>query len=183
MLGLCAYSLVKLLPSGYTNATGNSARRGGAAALDGTTLIVQLGHTLTAQHNAAQLHGGAVALFSGASLVLEAAVCSSLCRIDLARESTCRPECLSSPCNWGKGGCVKQRMDAAGAEAGQVCDRDQCQIFSQTHARVNFHGCSRSCFSAACDWSREVCEAARSNVSACPLIDAAAYASIKSAQR
>ena len=52
--GLCAYSLINLLPGGHTNATGNSAARGGAAALVDATLIVQPGHTLTAQENAAQ---------------------------------------------------------------------------------------------------------------------------------
>ena len=182
MPGLFALSIVKLLPSGHTNATGNSARRGGAAALHATALIVKSGHTLTAQRNAAQLHGGAVALLSGASLELEAVACTNLCEsLRVTGDAVCDSKCLNSPCNWDNGRCGKV-MDAAGAEAGQACDRNACSQYSQT-TRVNRFGCRVDCFNAACDWSREQCEEARSNVSSCPLIDAAAYASIKSAQR
>ena len=74
--GLCAYSLVNLLPGGHTNITRNSAARGGAAALVDASLIVQPGHTLTAQRNAAHRHGGAFALLSGAGIMLlETAAC------------------------------------------------------------------------------------------------------------
>ena len=183
MPGLCALSMVILLPSGRTNATGNSARRGGAAALHDTVLVVKSGHTLTAQRNAAQLHGGAVALLSGASLELEAAACTDLCQsFRHSRDSiVCDSMCLNSPCNWDNGRCGKV-MEAAGAEARQTCDRNSCRQYHQT-IRTSFRGCKHACFNAACDWSRELCEEARSNVSSCPLIDAAAYASIKSAQR
>jgi len=80
--GLCAYSNVNLLPTGRTNATGNSAYRGGAVALVDANLFVQPGHTLTAQHNIAQTNGGAVALLSGAGLtLLEAATCPVQCAL------------------------------------------------------------------------------------------------------
>ena len=182
--GLCAFSLINLLPGGHTNATGNAAARGGAAALVDTTLIVQPGHTLTAQRNVAQSHGGAFALIEGAVLaLLEAAACPTQCVSSWRGDGYCSVDCMSLRCNWDDGDCVTQRMDAAGAEAGQACDRDQCSIFAQTDAKISPTGCSTECFSAACDWSRENCAEPRGNVRACPLIDAAAYASIKSAQR
>jgi len=182
--GLCAYSLINLLPGGHTNATGNSAARGGAAALVDATLIVQPGHTLTAQQNAAQSHGGALALIAGAALaLLEAGACPTQCVSSNRGGGSCSVDCMSLPCNWDGGDCVTQRMDAAGAEAGQACDREQCSMFWQTNAESNPSGCDADCFTAACDWSRELCAEPRGNVRACPLIDAAAYASIKSAQR
>ena len=182
--GLCAYSLINLLPGGHTNATGNSAARGGAAALVDATLIVQPGHTLTAQQNAAQSHGGALALIAGAALaLLEAGACPTQCVSSNRGDGYCIDACMSLPCNWDGGDCVTQRMDAAGAEAGQACDREQCSIFWQTDAESSPSGCHSPCFTAACDWSRELCAEPRGNVRACPLIDAAAYASIKTAQR
>jgi len=96
---------------------------------------------------------------------------------------TCHPECMSLACNFDNGDCVTQRMDAAGVEAGQVCDREVCSILDQTNAKANADGCNSACFTSGCDWSRNLCFEARSNVRACPLIDAAAYASIKTAQR
>ena len=182
--GLCAYSLINLLPGGHTNATGNSAARGGAAALVDATLIVQPGHTLTAQRNEAQSHGGALALIAGAALtLLEADACPMQCVSSMRGVGSCNIACMSLPCNWDGGNCVTQRMDAAGTEAGQVCDREQCSIFWQTFAEAWPSGCVSDCFSAACDWNRELCVEPRGNVRACPLIDAAAYASIKTAQR
>ncbi len=182
--GLCAYSLINLLPGGHTNATGNAAARGGAAALVDATLVVQPGHTLTAQRNAAQSHGGAFALIAGAVLaLLEAAACPTQCLSSHRDSGVCQDDCMSVPCNWDGGDCVTQRMDAAGAEAGQTCDREQCSIFWQTNAEAAPFGCTDACFTAACDWSRELCVEPRGNVRACPLIDAAAYASIKTAQR
>jgi hypothetical protein len=192
--GLCAYSLVNLLPGGHTNATGNSAARGGAAALVDASLVVQLGHKLTAQRNAAHSHGGAFALLAGGFLALiEAAACPTRCLSSSRGGGSCSPECMSASCNWDGGDCVTQRMDAAGKEAGQVCARDyqfwadqrqgECSIFGQTNARANTNGCHSDCFTAACDWSRELCVEPRANVRSCPLVDAAAYASIKTAQR
>jgi hypothetical protein len=182
--GLCAYSLVNLLPGGHTNATGNSAARGGAAALVDATLIVQLGHTLTAQRNAAHRHGGAIALLSGAALVLlEPVACPAKCASSSRGRGSCSHECMSLPCNWDGGDCVNTRMNVAGSAAGQVCDRETCSIFGQTNAEATVGGCSSGCFTAACDWGRDTCVEPRANVQACPLIDAAAYASIKTVQR
>ena len=179
--GICAYSLVNLLPGGHTNATGNWAARGGAAALIDTRLIVQPGHTLTAQRNTAQSNGGAFALIAGAILaLLEADTCPTQCLSSDRVDGNCHVACMSLPCNWDGGDCLTQRMDAAGAEAGQACDRNRCSILVQTNAEI---GCNSECFTAACDWSRELCVEPRGNVRACPLIDAAAYASIKTSQR
>ena len=179
--GLCAFSLVNLVAGGHTNATGNSAARGGAAALVDASLIVQPGHKVTAQRNAAHSHGGAFALLAGGSLaLLEAAACPTSCSSSSRGEGFCNPECMVASCNWDGGDCVNTRMDAAGKEAGQVCDRAKCPIFSQTASAI---GCASTCFTAACDWSRELCVEPRANVRSCPLVDAAAYASIKTAQR
>ena len=197
MAGLCAYSLVNLLPGGHTNATGNSAARGGAAALVDTTLIVQPGHLLTAQHNQAHRNGGALALLEGGTLaLLEEAACSTQCSSSSRATGSCSPACMSSSCNWDGGDCVRQRMETAGKEAAQVCERGdsdavtmpqtnatKCRIFDQTSAAQNSLGCEANCFTAACDWSRQLCVEPRANVQACELIDAAAYASIKTAQR
>jgi hypothetical protein len=126
MAGICAYSLVNLLPGGRTNITGNTADRGGAAVLVNTTLIVQPGHILTAMHNAAKSHGGAIAMLAGASLaVLEGTSCTkSECPSSKRGSGSCDIECMSIACNWDGGDCVDQRIEAAGAgsEAGQVCD-------------------------------------------------------------
>jgi hypothetical protein len=182
--GLCAYSLVNLLPGGHTNATGNSAARGGAAALVDASLIVQPGHKVTAQRNAAHSHGGAFALLAGGSLtLLEADACPTSCLSSSRGGGSCDPACMIDSCNWDGGDCVIHRMDAAGKEAGQVCDRAKCDIFWQTHVQFSVGGCVSDCFTAACDWSRELCVEPRANVHTCPLVDAAAYASIKSAQR
>jgi hypothetical protein len=182
--GLCAYSLVNLLPGGHTNVTRNSAARGGAAALVDTSLIVQPRHTLTAQRNAAHRHGGAFALLSGAGIMLlETAACPAKCGRSSRGSGSCSHECMSLPCNWDGGDCVNKRMNAAGSVAGKVCDRETCSIFSQTNAEASVGGCSSGCFTAACDWGRDTCVEPRANVQACPLIDAAAYASIKTAQR
>ena len=184
--GICAYSLVNLVAGGHTNATGNSAARGGAAALVDASLIVQPGHKVTAQRNAAHSHGGAFALLAGGSLaLLEAAACPTSCS-SRRGEGFCNPECMVASCNWDGGDCVNTRMDAAGKEAGQVCDRANCLILWQTTAIYDYgYGldCDWSCFTAACDWSRELCVEPRANVRSCPLVDAAAYASIKTAQR
>ena len=194
MAGLCAYSLVNLLPGGHTNATGNSAARGGAAALVDTALIVQPGHMLTAQRNHAHRNGGALALLQGGTLaLLEAAACSTQCSSSSRASGSCSPACMSSSCNWDGGDCVRQRMETAGKEAAQVCDRGdsdsdtnaqtnatKCRIFDQTFESA---GCEADCFTAACDWSRQLCVEPRANVQACELIDAVAYASIKTAQR
>ena len=134
--GLCAYSLINLLPGGHTNATGNSAARGGAAALIDATLIVQPGHTLTAQPNVAQSHGGAFALIEGAVLaLLEAAACPTQCVSSWRGDGYCSVDCMSLRCNWDDGDCVTQRMDAAGAEAGQACDRGAVQHLSADQRR------------------------------------------------
>jgi hypothetical protein len=181
--GLCAYSLVNLLSGGRTNATGNSAARGGAVALVDASLIVQPGHKVTAQRNVAHSHGGAFALLSGASLTLiDTAACPTSCLSSSRVGGSCDPGCMIASCNWDVGDCVSQRMDTAGQEAGQVCDRAKCQIYWQTNARANVFGCTSDCFTAACDWSRELCVKPRANVRSCPLVDAAAYASIKRAQ-
>ena len=185
MAGFCAYSLVNLLPGGRTSATGNTAARGGAAALVDAAMIVQAGHTVTARGNAAHTHGGAFALLAGASLALleDAAGCPSACQSSSRGGGYCTTACMSIACNWDGGDCVKQRMLAAGTEAGQACDRDKCLIFWQTNARISPDECVEDCFTAACDWSRENCVEPRNNVRTCPLIDAAAYASIQTAQR
>jgi hypothetical protein len=182
--GICAYTLVNLLPGGHTNATGNAAARGGAAALVDAPLIVHPGHKLTAQRNIALSHGGAFALLAGGSLaLLEDAACPTLCLSSFRANGFCDTECMINSCNWDGGDCVTQRMDAAGKEAGQVCDRAKCSIYLQTNPRANVIGCTSNCFAAACDWSRELCVETRANVRNCPLVDAAAYASIKTAQR
>jgi hypothetical protein len=181
--GLCTYSLVNLLSGGHTNATGNSAVRGGAAALVDASLILQPGHKVTAQRNAAHSHGGAFALLAGGSLVLiEAAACPTRCLSSRRGGGGCSPQCMITSCNWDGGDCVNKRMDVAGKEAGQVCDRGKCNVFGQTNT-VPVGGCSSGCFTAACDWSRELCVEPRANVRSCPLIDVAAYVSIKTAQR
>ena len=212
---------VTLLAGGRTNATGNSAVRGGAAALV-DTLIVQQGHSLAAQRNTAQRHGGAFALLSGANLkLIETDICPTRCLSSLGN-GVCENACLRASCNWDGGDCVKQgapgSLQAAGSEAGQVCDRhsiDGCRIYDQTipnyllrnwyqhgadpwefvigieskkaehweHPAAWVDGCHPACFTAACDWSRELCVEPRSNVRSCPLIDAVAYSSIKMAQR
>ena len=133
--GLSAYSLVNLVAGGHTNATGNSAARGGAAALVDASLIVQPGHKVTAQRNAAHSHGGAFALLAGGSLaLLEAAACPTRCLSSSRGGGFCDHECMVASCNWDGGDCVNTRMDAAGKEAGQVCDRAKCSIFWQTNA-------------------------------------------------
>ena len=181
--GLCAFSIVNLLPGGRTNATHNTASSGGAVALVDTIIMVQPGHTLRAEHNTARNDGGAIALFTGASLsLLEASACSVVCLSSKRRGGTCEGECMSAACNFDGGDCVKQRMDSAGAEAGRPCDRDKCPLSHQTNAE-SFFGCKSACFTASCDWSRKECVKPRVSVRACPLIDAAAFASIKNEQR
>jgi hypothetical protein len=117
---------VNLLPGGRTNITGNTADRGGAAVLVNTMLILQPGHILTAMRNAAQSHGGAIAMLAGASLaLLEGTSCAKTeCPSSKRGSGSCEIECMSIACNWDGGDCVDQRIEAAGAgsEAGQVCD-------------------------------------------------------------
>jgi len=84
-------------------------------------------------------------------------------------------------CNWDAGDC-QSRIDAAGTEATQACNRDTCPIWPQTSAPTTWD-CSSNCLSASCDWSREECAEQRSNVRSCPLIDAAAFTSIRMAQQ
>jgi len=73
-------SNINLHQGGQTNATGNTAKRGGAIALSDATITVQSKHTLIAQHNVAKTDGGAIALLSGAVCVcvcVRVCVCSS----------------------------------------------------------------------------------------------------------
>ena len=115
--------------------------------------------------------------------MLESAACPTRCLSSSRGGGSCDPECMIASCNWDGGDCVNTRMDAAGKEAGQVCDRAKCDIFWQTNAGAIVNECHSDCFAAACDWSRELCIEPRANVRSCPLVDAAAYASIKTAQR
>ena len=180
--GLFSSQTVTLLAGGRTNATGNAAVQGGAVALSDADLVVQSGHSLEAVHNTAQQHGGAAALLSGATLSLEAGgACPSKCTEGSRRDRVCSEECMSASCNWDHGACVQTRMRTAGENARQACDRETCNFLHQTGGSEN-DGCSSNCFSASCDWSRDMCVDARSHVRTCPLIDAAAFASLRGAQ-
>ena len=180
--GLFSSETVTLLAGGRTNATGNAAVQGGAVALSDADLVVQSGHSLEAVHNTAQQHGGAAALLSGATLSLEAGgACPSKCTEGSRRDRVCSEECMSASCNWDHGACVQTRMRTAGENARQACDRETCNFLHQTGGSEN-DGCSSNCFSASCDWSRDMCVDARSHVRTCPLIDAAAFASLRGAQ-
>jgi len=180
--GLFSASNILLRQGGQTNATGNTAVRGGSVALSDAVLIVQSGHTFIAQHNVAEKDGGAIALFSGARLsLLEVKRCPSSCVSPSRSNQYCDSTCMSVECNWDGGDCVQWQMDTAGADALSPCNRADCSLFHQTNAGV--HQCVSSCFTASCDWSRQQCVKPRDHVQACPLIDAAAFASIKTAQQ
>jgi len=182
--GLCSYSRISLLLGGRTNATGNKAARGGAMALSDAAVLVQPGHMLIAQHNSAQLDSGAVVLLAGASLLLlETTKCLTSCPSANRSGGSCEPACLSLECNWDCGDCGKQRMDWAGEDARQTCDQDTCSFFKHTYASTISEGCAPVCFTAACDWSRELCADPRDNVQVSPLIDVATFASIQMTQK
>jgi len=182
--GMFSASNINLRHGGLTNATGNTAIRGGAVALYDATLIVQSLHKFSAQHNLAEKDGGGIALFSGARLLLlEATSCPASCGSSASAGEQCDAACMSAECNWDGGICVAQKMERAGADALSPCDRDQCSSHFQTNAAASVDGCTPVCFTASCDWSRNLCVGPRENVLSCPLIDAAAFASIRAAQQ
>ena len=184
--GLFTYSTVTFLADGHTNATGNVAIRGGAMALHDTQMILKPGHMLIAVENKAKESGGALALLAGASLSFEAMPCASECvagssfsRLD----EKCTPTCMSAECNWDNGAC-HETMDSAGVESSKACNRAHCLLYDQYPLSPDnsLTKCDATkCFSAACDWGRDSCEASRSKIRGCPLIDARAFASLKTA--
>ena len=191
--GLFSYGSISLLADGFTTATLNTALRGGAVALSDAQLELQHGHILTAAMNSARESGGALALISGASLSIAAPNCPSSCGygdgITNRLDSVCDVWCMSAECNWDKGACEK-KMESAGVDATQPCNRQECSQHRQSggslsedesSALENAH-CEEGCFNAACDWSRESCAPQRINVKRCPLIDAVAYMSLRAAQ-
>jgi len=182
--GIFSFSSLSLLGTGgYTNMTGNTAMRGGALAMSDSAVQAQSGHTITVRNNAAMTDGGAFALLSGATIsLLEARPCPSECTSDNRGSGSCSTECMSAECNWDGGDCGATRFDVAGDAATESCDRNECDLFVQTNAVSSSDGCWHKCFSASCDWSRDLCIEQRGNVESCPLLDAAAYASIRRAQ-
>ena len=185
--GLFTYSTVTFLADGHTNATGNVAIRGGAMALHDTQMILKPGHMLIAVENEAKESGGALALLAGASLSFEAMPCASECvagssfsRLD----EKCTPTCMSAECNWDNGAC-HETMDSAGVDISKPCNRAHCILYDQYPLPDKVDSLTQcdatKCFSAACDWGRDSCEASRSKIRGCPLIDARAFASLKTA--
>jgi len=182
--GMFSGSNILLRQGGQTNATGNTAVRGAAIALSYSHLSVQSMHILVARRNLAEKDGGAIALLSGARLVLlEADICPASCESSERGGQNCDNACMSAACNWDEGGCVAQQMEQAGPDALIPCDRDLCRPYWQTNSAAGVDGCSASCFTASCDWSRELCVGHRESVKSCPLIDAAAFASIRETQQ
>ena len=183
--GLYSANNILLRPGGQTNATGNTAgNNGGAMALSDAILIVQSGHTVIAQQNEAKKDGGAIALLSGARLsLLEAKPCASSCPTAMRFAGYCDHACMNAECNWHGGNCVLLKMNTAGSDALLPCNRQTCPMRAQTNAEATLGGCVSECFTASCDWSREMCVEPRNKVLRCPLIDAAAFASVKVEQK
>ena len=182
--GLFGFSSVELVAGGFTNIIGNTAARGGGAALSGSSIIVQPGHILKAHANTARAHGGALALLAEANVDLrEATSCSESCFDEHRGDKVCHASwCMNAGCNFDDGDCVLQRMEKAGDDSGAKCDRDECDLFEQTNIEGAPNACHDNCFSASCDWSRELCMGPREAARSCPLIDAAAFRSIRAAQ-
>lgn len=140
-----AYRIVSLAVEGTTKIEQNSAvhGRGGGLALYNSQLQISSGHHVEFGSNEAG-HGGAIAMLSGASLVLIKEMCTLDCKKSEALgNGVCQPECFNRACMWDGGDCMRQLI-SAGDDASQACDRNKCKQFSQTSLRSNT--CSRSCF-------------------------------------
>ena len=98
------------------------------------------------------------------------------CPRGCAEESTCQPECLVAECNWDGGQC-RRRFEEAGADAAAACDRAACAVWEERWSLQ----CVAGCVTAQCDWSEANarCRALLDPLAACPLFDAAAYASLR----
>ena len=181
--GFFSMDHLTLMPNGTSMLTQNMALmgRGGALALSDALLQMQPAHVLHVADNFAQLHGGGVALLAGASIeMIESAPCPDACSAKKRGDGHCNPACMRVECNWDEGDCGRNQVSVAGIEAQKTCNRDECSYAIQTQ---DAGLCSDKCFTAACDWSRDLCSDSRNTISTCPLIDASAFASIKKEQR
>jgi len=159
-----------------------AGKRGGAVTLTQCDLVVRFGHEIEASFNEAGLHGGALALLSGATVILSNEECSSLCDPTKKSDGTCNPECMNRACNWDGGDCLPI-LEAAGTDAKSPCNRRECGLLQQTEIDTVSFGCSSKCFTASCDWSQHLCQNIREAIEQCPLLDSSAYTSILLAQQ
>lgn len=155
--------------------------RGGAVTSAQSDLVIGFRHEVEASGNEAGLDGGAIALLSGASLVLSHEECSTSCDKIKKADGTCNPECMSRACNWDGGDCLPV-LNVAGQDAQEQCDRSECSLTAQTHGGSEGFGCKSSCFYASCDWSQHLCKTTREAIRECPLLDSSAFSSILHSQ-
>ncbi len=77
-------------------------------------------------------------------------------------------------CNFDDGEC-RERFTRAGPDARNACDRSVCSAWQQN----GWLGCYSPCLRASCAWSGHTgCAVTRQRLAACPLFDAAVYASL-----
>jgi predicted outer membrane repeat protein len=177
--GFFASRKVRLLPSsGVTVLYGNTAPtgRGGGVAVSSAMVKIGHDHALQVVQNSAH-HGGGVAILDGGSILIGSLMCPVDCKPEARGDGVCDQECLSPACNWDNGDC-NRLLSEAGADARQPCDRNTCTQWWQTAST-----CVDGCFTASCDWSRNMCVDSKQNISTCPLQDAVAYQSIRSEQQ
>lgn len=108
----------------------NTAAIGGAIAASGavaTLSVATAGHVLKVENNTAHLHGGGVALSSGALLQGREEICEKECRTSWRGDGECHPECMTRACAWDDGDCAPLFLQA-GARAAVACDRAQCSL-------------------------------------------------------
>jgi len=169
------YRPILLLSAGSTTLRGNMAGGlGGALTASNAEIVLEHGHAFEAGQNVAHMHGGALALIAGASILVQekSSGCNPFCEEELLGNGRCNPECLSYDCNWDLGDCLSV-LEAAASRASETCNRDKCSLVDQT-----FSECHAECFDASCDWSRYRCEGARDELRSCPLMDAGAFRSM-----
>ena len=145
-------------------------------------VVVRFGHEIKASFSEAGLHGEALALLSGATVIHSNEECSSLCDPTKKSDGTCNPECMNRACNWDGGYCLPI-LEATGTDAKSPCNRRECELLQQTEIDTVSFGCSCKCFTASCDWSQHLCQNIREAIEQCPLLDSSAYTSILLAQQ
>ena len=84
---------------------------------------------------------------------------------------------MNRECDWDGGDCL-HLLEAAGENAQQPCDRDECTFLAQTSASSEDFACTSSCFRASCDWGQNLCQNTHEAIRSCPLLDGTAFSSI-----
>jgi predicted outer membrane repeat protein len=159
----------------FENNTAKS--RGGSIFASGARaqLTLNFDVEVTVNNNTASLHGGALYLEDAASMKVLEETCIATCQSGIRGDGVCNPECMTRGCNWDGGDCATLISKAA-ENSRAPCNRIDCPFLVQTDASFT-DGCYRFCFNSSCDWSRNLCQTARSELLSCPLFDLAAYES------